>query len=73
MGEFGLGIHCFQNNKGGLQFVEDMLDLILENELHFTYHAYHEDAFGLYYGHNALPSISNANGGLTNLLTRKLN
>ena len=73
LGEFGLGIHCFQNNKGGLQFVEDMLDLILENELHFTYHAYHEDAFGLYYGHNALPSISNANGGLINLLTRKLN
>lgn len=72
LGEFGLGKHCFENNKGGLLFVNDMLDIILENNLHFTYHAYHEDAFGIYYGHNALPSISNANNDLINLLSNKL-
>jgi endoglucanase len=72
LGEFGLGKHCFENNKGGLQFVDDMLDIILENDLHFIYHAYHEDAFGIYYGHNTLPSISNANTDLINLLSNKL-
>ncbi|SFZ94382.1 endoglucanase [Flaviramulus basaltis] len=73
LGEFGAGIHCFENNKGGLQFVEDMLDIIITNKIHFTYHAYHEDAFGLYFGGNTLPSTSNANGPLIDLFTNTLN
>ncbi|WP_282054408.1 glycoside hydrolase family 5 protein [Maribacter luteus] len=73
IGEFGAGRHCFENNKGGLQFVEDMLDVILDNEIHFTYHSYHEDSFGLYFGYGELPSTSNANTDLIDLFTRRLN
>lgn len=72
MGEFGLGVHCFENNKGGLQWVTDMVDIAKANEFHFTYHVYHEDSFGLYYGNGTLPNPSNANQLLINLFKLKL-
>lgn len=73
MGEFGAGTPCFENNKGGLQFVEDMVTIARSENIHFTYHAYHEDAFGLYKGSCSLPDPSNANQPLINLFTRILN
>ncbi len=49
-----------------------MLDLSLEHELPFTFHAYHEDAFGIYYGSGRLPDPENANQPLIELFTTKL-
>lgn len=72
MGEFGAGFYCFQNDKGGLQWVEDMLDISKDLYLPFTYHAYHEDSFGLYYGYGTLPDPANANQPLIDLFTEKL-
>jgi endoglucanase len=72
MGEFGAGVHCFQNNKGGLQFVTDVLDITKVSNIHFTYHAYHESAFGLYLSDSGLPDLANANTALINLFTQKL-
>ena len=72
MGEFGAGVHCFENNKGGLQWVTDMVDICKANNIYFTYHAYHEDSFGLYYGTGTLPDPANANTALINLFTQKL-
>lgn len=73
LGEFGAGVPCFENDKGGLQFVADMLEIIAKYDIHFTYHAYHEDSFGLFYGYNSLPQLNNANLGLINLFTQTLN
>jgi endoglucanase len=72
MGEFGAGFHCFENNKGGLQFVTDVIDITKASGIHFTYHAYHESSFGIYYGDNNLPDPNNANQALINLFTQKL-
>jgi endoglucanase len=72
MGEFGAGFHCFENNKGGLQFVTDVIDITKAGSIHFTYHAYHESSFGIYYGDNNLPDPNNANQALINLFTQKL-
>jgi endoglucanase len=72
LGEFGVGAPCFQNNKGGLQWVSDMLDIALANQLAFTYHTYHEDAFGLYYGYGTLPDPNRVNQPLIDLLREKL-
>ncbi len=72
MGEFGAGYPCFQNDKGGLQFVNDMVDIAKKNNIHFTYHVYHEDNFGLYLG-GALPDPSNVNQPLIDLFTNILN
>jgi len=73
MGEFGAGCHCFENNKGGLQWVSDMIDIAKVNGLHFSYHTYHEDNFGVYYGYGTLPDTASANKELINLFKEKLN
>jgi len=71
LGEFGLFRPCFENDRGGLRWVEDMLDLAAQAGLSFTYHAYHEDGFGLY-GGNGVIDPSRANQPLIDLFTRKL-
>ncbi|MBL7697014.1 MAG: cellulase family glycosylhydrolase [Chitinophagaceae bacterium] len=71
-GEFGAGVYCFMNDKGGIQWVNDMIDLLEEYNLHFTYHSYHESSFGLYWGDGSLPDPSNANQPLIDLFTDKL-
>ena len=71
MGEYGAGAPCFQNNRGGLQWAEDMIDLGRELGFHATYHSYHEDSFGWYFGYNALPDPANANTALIDLFRRK--
>ena len=71
MGEFGAGYPCFQDNKGGLQFVEDMTDILTRNDIHFTYHSYHEDSFGLYLGFD-LPDPNNVNQPLIDWFTDNL-
>jgi endoglucanase len=50
LGEFGAGRPTFQNNRGGLTWVKDVMDIAITNGLSFNYHAYHEDGFGLYPG-----------------------
>jgi endoglucanase len=72
MGEFGAGIHCFQNNKGGLQWVSDMIDIAKANNFYFTYHTYHEDNFGLYFGYGTLPDPTKVNQPLIDLFKQKL-
>ncbi len=73
MGEFGAGAPCFENNKGGLKYVEDMVSIAKVANIHFTYHAYHEDSFGLYKGSETLPDPSNVNQSLIDLFTQLLN
>jgi endoglucanase len=71
LGEFGLHHPCFENGRGGLTWVEDMLDLLDGRGLSFTYHAYHEDGFGLYRGAGPVDP-ARANQGLIDLFTRRL-
>ena len=72
LGEFGCISHCFEDDRGGLQWVADMIDILQERRVHFTYHAYHESAFGIYRG-QGLPHPTNANTALVELFTEKLN
>ena len=72
MGEFGAGLPCFENDKGGLIWIADMVDILKTNKIHFTYHTYHEDAFGLYLG-NGLPDPNNVNQPLIDWFTANLN
>lgn len=72
MGEFGAGFHCFEFEKGGLTWVSDMMDICKEKQLNFNYHAYHEDAFGLYLGFMTPLDVNDANNELINMLNLKL-
>jgi endoglucanase len=71
LGEFGAIRFAFDDDRGGLRWVGDMLELIEQRRLSFSYHAYHEDAFGLYRGKDALPSPDQANTALIDLISAR--
>ena len=72
LGEFGLYKDCFENDKGGLTWVGDMLDILKKEKVHFTYHVYHEDNFGIYYGYGKNIDPAQANNALIKLFQEKL-
>jgi endoglucanase len=71
LGEFGVHRPCFENDRGGLTWVADMLDLLDERGLPFAYHDYHGDSFGLYRGGGRIDP-ARANQALIDLFKRKL-
>jgi endoglucanase len=68
--EFGVGRPAF--SRGGLQWVNDMIDIMIENDLHFTYHSYHDDEWGIYSNTEGLPDAETLNQPLVDLFTEKL-
>jgi len=47
-GEYGVFIECLTNSKGGDKWARDVARVLRENNVHCTYHSYHEQAFGIY-------------------------
>jgi endoglucanase len=72
LGEFGTILSSFGDDRGGERWAADMLDLLIERNLHFTYHDYHELSFGLYVGDGALPDPAKVNQKLYDVLKSKL-
>lgn len=64
LGEFGVIKDSFLENKGGIDWTSDMLDILVEENIHFTYHVYHEDNFGIYYGYGTPVDPDRANNAL---------
>ncbi|MDR1687599.1 MAG: glycoside hydrolase family 5 protein [Clostridiales bacterium] len=48
LGEFGVVSNAYVNDRGALQWVRDMISLCEKYGVHFNYHTYHEESFGLY-------------------------
>ncbi len=71
LGEFGTIRESFLPGRGGELWVRDMLDVLLKEQVHFAYHAYHESAFGLYFV-DGLPTRYGANLPLQALFAEKL-
>jgi endoglucanase len=72
IGEFGLYKDCFVQGKGGLAWVSDMLSIIIDRKLNFTYHSYHEyGSFGIY-RNLGLPDPADANTPLIELFASRL-
>jgi endoglucanase len=72
LGEFGAASNTFKNNKGGLEWVRDVIDIAAANKIGFNYHAYHEDAFGLYPGYGQVIDPTKVNQPLQQFFTTKL-
>jgi len=49
-----------------------MPDLLLERQLSFTYHDYHEESMGIFIGDKSLPDPNHANRPLIDLFRQKL-
>ncbi|HUQ97283.1 MAG TPA: hypothetical protein VM010_06435, partial [Chitinophagaceae bacterium] len=59
--------------KGFIAYVPiPFLDILKANNVHFTYHVYHENNFGLYQGYGKPVDPTKANTGLIELFTKKL-
>jgi hypothetical protein len=69
---FGTDRTTFDHDLGGLDWVSDNLDLMLERKFSFSYYAYHEPTFGIYDNTDGLPDPSRVNQPLLDLLTAKL-
>jgi endoglucanase len=72
IGEFGAGVNTFKNNKGGINWVSDVIDIAMANNISFNYHAYHEDYFGLNPGNGKIVDPTKVNQPLKELFTTKL-
>jgi endoglucanase len=71
LGEFGAIRASF--DRGGTQWVADMLDLLASRGIAWTYHDWHESGFGVYWGDYPSPADpANANTALIELFTRTL-
>ena len=65
-------IGSFTGNRGGLQWVGDILDIFDTYNLNYQYFAYHSHDFGLYYNHGDLPNPDSSNTELIDLFTTHL-
>lgn len=72
LGEFGVINFGYENNRGGLQWTSDIIDILKTRNAHFTYHSYHEDAFGIYKGYGTPIDPANCNQPLIDLFKSKL-
>jgi len=71
LGEFGAIRAAFE--RGGTSWVGDMLDLLATRDIAWSYHSYHESAFGIYWGdYPTAPDPANANTALIELFREKL-
>jgi len=72
LGEFGTIRQSFLPVRGGLNWVGDMLDVLISHRVHFTYHDYHETPFGLILGGDTLPNKYRLYWPLYDLFVSKL-
>jgi endoglucanase len=69
---FGIGRPSFEDGRGGVDWVSDMIDIMRERKLGFAYWAYRERDFGIYSVSPSTPEELTVNQPLVELLTDKL-
>ena len=69
--ETELGWPALAEEKGGLQWLSDVLDIAIEHDGHLSYGCYHWDDCGLYRGRSGLPGEDDANRELIDLFEAK--
>jgi len=72
IGEYGISLATFENNKGGLIWVNDVLDLFKKYNINAQYFNYHGNAYGIYRNVIGFPDPDAANKELIDLFTKKL-
>ncbi len=79
VGELGLVRYCFEQgiggdprNRGGLEWVVDMLDILERYDISYQYLGYHLSEFGLYTSIDEPPTPEAANQPLIDLLSERL-
>lgn len=73
LGEFGLASDAFREQRGGLNWVEDMLDILVSNNMSYNYHTWKESAFGIYQNDSGYADPSRVNSPLEQAFIRMHN
>jgi len=68
LGEFGAIRYAFEGGKNGSGWVRDVVAISKEKGFHYSYHTYHEDLFGVFYGYGQPVNPNNHNVGLMQVL-----
>lgn len=69
---FGAGRPSFEEGRGGLTWVRDMMDIMRKQRLGFVYWGYNDRDFGLYSVSPSTPDVSTLNQPLVDLFREKL-
>ena len=69
---FGTARPSFDNDRGGLTWVSDMIDIMREQQLSWAYWGYRDPDFGIYTNTTGPPDPETVNQPLVDLLTAKL-
>ncbi|MDQ7016783.1 MAG: glycoside hydrolase family 9 protein, partial [Gammaproteobacteria bacterium] len=72
VGEFGTSVQNFNANRGGLNWVTDMLDLFQQYGVNAQYFDYHSQVFGIYSNLYGYPKVTHLNNVLVTLFQTKL-
>jgi endoglucanase len=70
VGEFGLYVDNYRNDYGGVNWIDDALDLFDEHQLHFSFYTYHDAAFGIHTATTS-PEATSGNTDLVDLFTAR--
>ena len=71
VGEFGVIQTTQYPHKGGLVWLDDMLTLLVENNLNFTYWDYH-GSWGIYHDMERYPDTTDAQSGMIDVFEKHL-
>jgi hypothetical protein len=69
---FAAGRPSFEEGRGGLTWVGDMIDIMREQQLGFAYWGYKDRDFGLYSSSSSTPDVPTLNQPLVDLFREKL-
>ncbi len=79
VGEFGLISHCFETgiagdsrNRGGLEWVRDLLTILDQHGIGYQYFAYHLADYGLYGNRHGYPDPEHANSDLMEVFAKHI-
>ncbi len=70
LGEFGIASDAFRENRGGLAWIEDMLDLLVSNDISYNYHTWRESPFGIHQHDDGYADPARMNKPLVEALKR---
>ncbi|WP_353573320.1 hypothetical protein, partial [Candidatus Albibeggiatoa sp. nov. BB20] len=71
IGEFGTAVANFQDGRGGLAWVSDMLDIMDTYDLNGQYFHYHSAPWGIYSNVFGFPNATHLNTDLANLFVSR--
>ncbi len=70
--EFGLTRACFDDDRGGLNWLRDMVSVLDAHDLSYVFFTYHNNSMGIYGDESMLPDPSTEIAAISNFFRQTL-